>query len=285
MRDFNLWLSKFRESICDYSYYVDFDKVYRNVEKMKIELNLLNSLIGARNIETDFDNLINKYPEVLKCIPILLAVRQREIYVIDKNGEYNFSFIQKNYTNDEYKMFMRKTGLFDLLQNRIIGNLLDYVTGVEVGLDSNGRKNRGGKIMENLVESYIVNAGYVLGQTYFKQMYLSDIEKKWGLNLSAISNNGQAEKKFDFVVKSKEVVYAIEVNFYSTSGSKLNETARSYKMIAEEAKNIPNFKFVWFTDGVGWRSAKNNLKETFDVLDTIYNIEELESGVIERIFD
>lgn len=285
-RDFNEWLKKFRYSICDYKYYVDFGKVYGNVDKIKVELNILNSLIGSENIEDDFRNLVAKYPETLKCVPILLAVRGREIYAIDGDGEYFFNFVKPDRTIDEYVSFMNKTGLFTLISERIINNLVDYVTGVEVGLDSNGRKNRGGHLMENLVESYLVKAGFSKGVDYFKEMYLSDVEKRFGLNLSALSNNGKTKKRFDFVVKGKNTVYAIETNFYSGKGggSKLNETARSYKTIALEAKNIDGFAFVWFTDGQSWKSARHNLEETFDVLDNMYCIADLENGVIKEFF-
>lgn len=171
---------------------------------------------------------------------------------------------------------MRKTGLFDLMENHIVNNLVDYVTGIETGLDSNGRKNRGGHLMENLVESYLCKAGFVKGKSYFKEMYIHEIEAKWSIDLSAISNNGEAEKRFDFVVKGDNTIYGIETNFYTSSGSKLNETARSYKTITLETKDLEYFKFVWFTDGFGWRRAKNNLKETFDVLEHLYNIADLE---------
>ena len=154
-RNFSTWLSGFRDSIADYGYYIDFEKVHRNVDSIKIELNILNSLIGSNNIETDFENLINKYPETLKCIPLLLAVRSNEIYAIDGDGDYTYNFKNPNLSVEQYKVFMRKTGLFDLIENHIVNNLVDYATGVETGLDSNGRKNRGGHLMENLVESFI----------------------------------------------------------------------------------------------------------------------------------
>ena len=283
-RDFNKWLNTFRSSICDYKFYVDFEKVYGNVENIKVELNILNSLIGSKNIENDFKNLVVEYPKVLKCIPILLAVRSREIYAIDSDGEYWFNFVKQNYSIDEYIMFMRKTGLFSLISDHLINNLVDYVTGVEVGLDSNGRKNRGGHLMEDLVESYLIKAGLVKGVDYFKEMYLSDVEKQWNLDLSSISNQGKAKKRFDFVVKKDKTVYAVETNFYSSGGSKLNETARSYKTIALEAKEIDGFAFVWFTDGQGWKSARNNLEETFDVLDNMYCITDLENGIVKELF-
>ena len=138
--------------------------------------------------------------------------------------------------------------------------------------------------MEDLVELFIKKAGFKKDKNYFKEMYVLDISKKWNIDLSAISNQGKAEKRFDFVVKTDKKIYAIETNFYSSGGSKLNETARSYKTIAMEAKTIPNFEFVWFTDGFGWLSAKNNLEETFDVLEHVYCISDMEDQVMKEIF-
>ena len=253
------------------------------MEAIKIPLNILNSLIGSRNIEDEFRNILEQYPETLRCIPILLAKRELDIMAMDEEGQIDFHFDKPNCTNEDYVKFMRKTGLFDLMENHIVNNLVDYVTGIETGLDSNGRKNRGGHLMENLVENFLCKAGLVKGIDYFKEMYIHEIEAKWGIDLSSISNNGGAEKRFDFVVKGENAIYGIETNFYSSSGSKLNETARSYKTITMETKDLGYFKFVWFTDGCGWHSAKNNLKETFDVLEHLYNIADLESGIISKV--
>lgn len=283
-RDFNAWLSSFHGSIADYVYYVNFEKVYRNVNKIKIELNILNSLIGSKSIEIDFENLVNKYPEVLKCIPLLLAVRANKIYAIDSDGEFIYNFKKPNFSVEQYKIFMRKTGLFDLIENHIINNLVDYATGVEVGLDTNGRKNRCGHIMENLVESFIKKAGFVKNKTYFKEMYIHQITEKWNIDLSAISNQGKTEKRFDFVVKTPNMIYGVETNFYSGGGSKLNETARSYKALALETDTINGFTFVWFTDGNGWTMARHNLEETFAVMEHIYNINDMENGIITEVF-
>ncbi len=180
-------------------------------------------------------------------------------------------------------MFMRKTKLFDLLENHIVSNLVDYATGVETGLDSNGRKNRSGHLMENIVEKYIQKAGFIKNQNYFKEMYIHEIEQKWRVDLSAVSNQGKTEKRFDFVIKTDKQIYVIETNFYSSSGSKLNETARSYKTLAQEIATIDGVTFIWFTDGCGWNSAKHNLEETFDVLDTMYNINDLESDILKNL--
>ncbi len=282
-RNFNEWLSKFKTSISNYTYYVDFEKIYKNVEKVKVELNILNSLIGSKNIEEEFQNILIKYPETLECIPLLLAVRSKEIFVKDEINEYLFKFDKMVYSMKDYVRFMKESGLFDLLQNHIINNLYDYVLGIEVGLDSNGRKNRGGHLMEDLVESYIVKAGYKKDVNYFKEMYLNDIENKWNLDLSEISSNNISTKRFDFVIKTDKQVYAIETNFYSSGGSKLNETARSYKMLAQESKKVDGITFVWFTDGTGWINARKNLEETFNELETIYNIDDLENGILKKL--
>ena len=283
-RDFNVWLSGFRDSIADYGYYIDFEKVYRNVDSVKIELNLLNSLIGSKNIEADFSSLVEKYPEVLKCIPLLLAVRANELYCQDENGGVLYKFNAAGIETERYTYFMRKTGLFDLLENHIVSNLVDYVTGVETGLDSNGRKNRGGHLMEDLVESYIRKAGFIKDESYFKEVYIHQITEMWNIDLSAISNQGKMEKRFDFVVRTPGMIYGIETNFYGSSGSKLNETARSYKTLALETDTIDGFTFVWFTDGRGWTSARHNLEETFDVMEHIYSIKDLENGIISEVF-
>ena len=290
MRDFNKWLENFRDSIASYDYYIDFNKVYKNVDSIKVELNILNSLIGSKNIEKDFKKLLENYPNILKCIPILLAVRSSEIYAQDNEFSWYYDFNSKYEEWDSYvfyetySYFMKQTGLFDLLQNHVINNLVDYVTGVETGLDSNGRKNRGGHLMENLVEDFIQKAGFKKDSDYFKEMYIHEITDKWSIDLSAISNQGKMEKRFDFVVKTDEMIYAIETNFYASGGSKLNETARSYKTLAQEVDTIDGFTFVWFTDGKGWNSARHNLEETFDVMENIYNINDMENGIMNEVF-
>lgn len=279
-RTFSQWFSTFRQSINAYGYYIDFRKVYENAERWKTEIYLLNSLVGSKDIETEFEALLAKYPDCVRAVPILLAVREYEIYCQDENGAVRYRFDRKTQTPAQYRYFMRETGLFDMLQNHIVSNLYDYVTGVEVGLGSNGRKNRGGRQMEDLAESYLKKSG----AEYYKEMYLTEIERKWNMDLSAISADGTSTKRWDFVVKTPSLVWVIETNFYASGGSKLNETARSYKMIAEEAKTIPGFRFVWITDGGGWNGARRNLEETFQVLEDMYDIADMENGVFESLF-
>lgn len=280
MRNFKDWLASMRASINNYDYYVDFNKVYKNTETIKIELNIMNSLIGSKNIESDFCSLLERYPEILKCIPTLLAVRQSEIYAQDNEEAILYNFAKINCTIEQYITFMRKTGLLNLIANHLVNNLYDYVLGIETGLDSNGRKNRGGHQMEDLVEGFIKKTDV----EYYKEMYLTEIESKWGVDLSAISAEGTSTKRWDFVIKTSNIIYVIETNFYSGGGSKLNETARSYKMIAEESRQVSGVEFIWITDGGGWKSARRNLEETFNTMHHLYNIAEMESGIFEKLF-
>ena len=278
-RDFDDWLSNFRDSIADYEYYVDFNKIVKNVDEIRVELNILNSLVGSKNIKDDFYKLVERYPEVLKCIPILIAVRNQEISAMDDEGYHVYYFDKPNFSIDQYVVFMEKVGLFDLISNHLINNLVDYVTGVETGLDSNARKNRGGKLMEDTVERFIRKTGL----PYYKEMYLEDICKRWNIDISEFSKTEKPMKRFDFVVDAGGTIYAFEVNFYTSPGSKLNETARSYKLISEMSRDIDGFEFVWITDGKGWYSTKNPLHETFNAMDNIFCIKELEDDVLETL--
>jgi type II restriction enzyme len=282
MRNFEEWLKTFTDNINNWNYYVNYNTAYKNTASVKRQLALLNTLKGSENIEEEFKDLVKEYPECLKAIPLLLAVRENVIAITENDRRLDFNFNNMNYSIDLYVEFMQKTGIFELLQSHVIGDLLDIGLGINIGLDSNARKNRGGDQMEDLVEFFIKEAGFEKEVTYFKEMYLEEVEKKWGYDLSAISAEGTATKRFDFVVKPKgsSEVYICECNCYSSSGSKLNETARSFKAISLEAKDIEHVHFIWFTDGAGWLKTKKNLKETYDVQEDIYNINDLKNGII-----
>lgn len=277
-------LNNLETSIADYKYFVDFEKVRANVNKFKIELNILNSLIGSEDIEKDFIFIINKYTDTIKVLPILLAVRKREISIID--GEKITIKFNGNETNEIYCRFMKETGLFKLLQEKQIKSLEDYLTGVEVGLDSNSRKNRTGHAMENIVESFIKDVPNII---YHKEMKKKEIITNYNIDLNSLildeNPEKDAEKKFDFVVKTNNKIYLIETNFYSTGGSKLNETARSFKSLAKDINKIENVEFVWITDGAGWKTAKNNLRETYGVMEHIYTMKDLEDDILKKVFN
>ncbi len=274
-RKFAEWFATFRRSINGYKYYADLDKAHRNAQAFRDELCMLSSLIGTKDINTGFRNIVKKCPSCLQAIPILLAVREYELYCQDENGKFTYNFRSPNQTIEQYLYFMRETGLFSMIKERLISNLYDYVMGIEVGMDTNGRKNRGGDQMEELVENYLKQTGL----PYRKEMTLTEMENEWQIDLSALSS----QKRWDFAVKTDEGIYAIETNFYASKGSKLNEISRSYRLIAQEAKKIKGFTFIWITDGGGWESARDNLEETFNVMENLYNIADMEAGILNRV--
>lgn len=283
-RRFEDIIKSLRKTVADYNYYTDFKKVYKNADKYKKELTILNSLINEKNIESKFKELVEYYPNVLKVIPILLAKRGYQIEVFaDKN--LTFDFFEKNLDINMYSEFMNESGLFLLLKEGKIKDLNDYLIGIEVGLDSNARKNRTGTAMENIVESYIKK---IPNLEYHKEMKKKEISEKYNIDINNLITGGdllkEAEKKFDFVVKTKSNLYLIETNFYSGGGSKLNETARSFKSLAQDINKLENIHFVWITDGIGWKTAKNNLEETYEIMEHLYTLEDLENGVLNEIF-
>ncbi len=283
-RRFDDIIISLKKTVADYGYYTDFNKVYKNADKLKVELNILNSLIGEKDIESKFKTLVELYPNILKVIPILLAKRGYKVEVFsDKN--ITFDFLETNLDINMYSEFMRESGLFSLLKESKIKSLNDYLMGIEVGLDSNARKNRTGTAMENIVESYIRKIPNI---EYHKEMKKKDISEKYNIDINDLiigeDEVKEAEKRFDFVVKTKNDLYLIETNFYSGGGSKLNETARSFKSLAKDINNLHKVHFVWITDGIGWISAKNNLRETYDIMEHLYTLSDLENGVLTDIF-
>lgn len=283
-RPFDDIMQNLRKTVADYSYYTDFDKVYKNADKFKVELNILNSLIGEKDIENKFKDLVELYPNVLKIIPMLLAKRGYKVEVF-KDKNITFDFLETNLDINMYSEFMKESGLFSLLKESKIKSLNDYLIGIEVGLDSNARKNRTGTAMENIVESYIKKISNV---EYHKEMKKKAISESYNIDINKLiigeDKVREAEKRFDFVVKTKDNLYLIETNFYSGGGSKLNETARSFKSLAKDINDLEHVHFVWITDGIGWVSAKNNLRETYDIMDHLYTLKDLENGILKDIF-
>lgn len=277
-RNFDDWFNTFRASINISRCYVDFSSSYKDkdMEVLNVEMHILDVLVNADNPEEKFRFIANEYPCCLKVIAMLMDMSDYEIYFMNENGTLSHNFKD----TEQYIIFMRSTGIFKMLQKHVISNLHDYIAGIKAGLNLNGRKNRGGHQMENLVESFLKKAGV----EYDPQMYIEDIEHEYHINLSPISAGKTSTKRFDFVVRTEKFIYAIETNFYTSGGSKLNETARSYKMLAEESRYIERFRFMWITDGGGWESAKHNLEETFNAMTHIYNIADMEEGIFIRLF-
>lgn len=284
MRDFDKWIATLTPIINDYAYFMDFDTVQKKSGLYREEINKLNKLVNE-NIYTVKDaarNLFKEDPQAIKAIPILLAIREDNIKVLDNDKNikvYNFTDEGIRDTKiEEYISLMDKTKLFELITSVTTKNLYDYVLGVEAGLNSNARKNRGGKLMEELVEVYLKE----IGVQYESQKSSTKIREDYGINLSEIT---KSVKRFDFTFLHNNILYAIETNFYASSGSKLNEVSRSYLEITRGSKSMQNFKFIWITDGVGWKSAKNNLRETFEELEHLYNINDLKNGALKRLIN
>jgi type II restriction enzyme len=285
-RPFKEIISSLKESIATYSWFVNFNKVYKNVSEVEIPLNILNSLIGKEDFDSQFIQLIKKYPEVVSVIPLLVAVRQDKIKIIE--GEViEYLFKSNALSPEEYLRFVIKTGLKEIFTNNKITNLVDYVTGVEVGLDTNARKNRTGTVMEDLVEEFLKKESNI---RYLTQANKTDIVNQFNTNflehLVLSEQDGKANKKFDFAVTNeKGHLFLIETNFYSGGGSKLNETARSYAQLADNISKLPQVSFVWITDGKGWISTQRNLLEAYGHIEHLYTITDLEEGILSQIFN
>ena len=279
-RNFDDYISNFKKTINDYKYYTDFEKVQKKVEHYKEELLLLNQLIGSPQIKIDFERLVKDRPEVINVIPILLAKRDMYINVLD-NGEREFRFDHLNLSIEEYSDFMDKTGIFRIMETKTITSLIDYVVGIEVGLDSNARKNRTGTQFANIVESYIKQSKF--NNNYFKEADTNFIKKKFGIDLNIEFEDKRTNKRFDFLIKSSNCLYLIEVNYYYGGGSKLNETARSYILLNSEISKIKNVKFMWITDGLGWNSVKGGLKDAYNQIEHIYTLADIEQGLFDKL--
>ncbi|GAB4127969.1 MAG: type II restriction endonuclease [Ignavibacteriales bacterium] len=276
--------SSFKDKITQWNYFVNWKKVLQNIEPIERELNLLNYLIGKKDLHTETVELLLKYPDTIKAIPLLLAIREKSLEVLIDTRKFiyrKFDFSKKSYSEVDIKTFadfILKSGLGELLQDKKIKNLVDYVTGVEVGLDSNGRKNRGGTLMENLVEEFIRDSCYELGIEYMPQATAKKIKNKWNIDVKV----DKSSRIIDFAINKNGKLYFIEVNFYGGGGSKLKSTATEYIRMNEYWNN-QGIEFIWITDGAGWKSTLKPLREYFDKADYLLNLEMLRNGVLKRI--
>ena len=258
---FNHFMSQLRETNATLDFYCDFPKIARNVADIEISLNMLNFLIGKENLREAVQSLWDRDPHVFEVMDILIATRKKDDKkYIDNDGSMHsvhslFSSV------DGVMKFIEGTGLDKVLQNKEVKDLVDYVFGVETGLDTNARKNRSGKITETLVARIFDNAGI---------RYREQVSSKEFPAIAAAL--GADQKVFDFVITANGKTYLIEVNFYSGGGSKLNEVARSYTDVAPKVNGVHGFEFVWITDGIGWNSARNKLEEAFAAIPSIYNL-------------
>ena len=258
---FNMFMSQLRDTNATLDFYCDFPKIAKNVADIEINLNTLNYLIGKENLREAVEALWHKDKSVFDVMDILIATRKKDDKkYIDNDGSMHSIHTLFNSVDGVMK-FIQGTGLDKVFQNKEVKDLVDYVFGVETGLDTNARKNRSGEITETLVARIFDNAGI----EYREQVASNEFPA-----ISAVL--GADQKVFDFVIAANGKTYLIEVNFYSGGGSKLNEVARSYTDVAPKVNGVPSFEFVWITDGIGWNSARNKLQEAFAAIPSIYNL-------------
>lgn len=266
--EFATFMSQLKETNQTLDFFCDFDKIHSNVEDIKLSLCMLNSLIGAADMQSAVETIWRRDKSAFNVMDILIAVRSEgKKKVLNSLGEC--VILDSMFESvDGVMEFLNDTGLAEVFQSQKITNLVDYVFGVETGLDSNARKNRSGHVMENVVAEIFDNNGV----DYRIEVYSSE----WKEMTQAL---GDDEKRFDFVIETPHKIYLIEVNFYSGGGSKLNEVARSYSDIAPKINAVDGFEFVWITDGIGWNSAKNKLQEAFNIIPSIYNLTSIEEFI------
>ncbi|WRF14356.1 type II restriction endonuclease [Helicobacter pylori] len=258
---FDIFLKSLKISNRTLDFFTDWQKCLKNKNKISIALNHLNFLLGkdTKELKNCVKSLFKEYPKAFNVLNILIAVRNKDDVVLDANGNF---YPLYSYFEDGEKVyaFICQTGLERIFCNRNIKDLNDFVFGIEVGLDSNARKNRSGKVMEDHLSSLFFQA-----QLKFKEQVeireFEDLYQAFGDDI----------KKFDFVIFGKNKTYFIEANFYTISGSNLNEVARSYQDLALKFEAFPNYEFIWITDGTGWLDAKSKLQEAYKSVE-IYNL-------------
>ena len=268
-KDFNKFMSQLQETNQTLDFFCDFDKIAANVDNIKLSLCMLNSMIGTTNLRRSVETIWNRDRSAFSVMDILIAVRSGGKKVV-LNSAGDCIILDKLFTSiDGVMEYLEGTGLADLFRQKKINNLVDYVFGIETGLDSNARKNRSGHVMEGMVAKILSKHNI----PYRQEVYSSE----WP-EISDVL--GDDEKRFDFVVETSDKTYLIEVNFYSGGGSKLNEVARSYSDIAPKINSVPGFEFIWITDGIGWKSAKNKLQEAYNIIPSIYNLTNITEFII-----
>lgn len=264
---FKFFLSQLSETNAYLDYFTDFKKIKGNVNKIAIKLNQLNYLIGKTDIKEAVKELYEENPKAFEVLNILIAIRKnKNAKTFNNKGE--IVMLDSYFTSPESICeYIEETGLGEIFRNKDVKNLIDYVFGIEVGLDTNARKNRGGENMSKAVSLFFDKA---------KVFYKKEVSNT---AFPEILSLGADVKRFDFVIKTKKRTYLIETNFYNGGGSKLNETARSYSDVAPKINQYENYEFVWITDGQGWLSAKNKLEEAYNIIPSMFNLTTLQTFI------
>ncbi|MDC1173407.1 type II restriction endonuclease [Methylophilaceae bacterium] len=285
---FKYFISSLKPRLLTFDYFVNWEKVFKNTKEIEIGLNSLNYLIGKQNFDEEFKFLLKQNPSLIKILPLLLvrdgsSTKKFEILKDYSNNKliyegYDFTLTKPLPSDiEKYLYFVEMAGLKTLIKSQKIKNLVDYMLGVEAGLDSNGRKNRGGKIMEKVTESFINDFCRKNNFEYLTDANSKKIYENWKVKIPV----DKSSRRYDFVVKTKKELIIFETNFYGGGGSKLKSTAGEYRNLYDVLKD--EFKFVWITDGYGWRATSRPLRETFDHNDYIFNLDMLEKNILNSI--
>jgi len=291
MYNFNDLKNTLQDSIFTWDYFTDFEKVKLNVQKVEKELNILNYLIGKNDIEKEFIQLIEEYPNIRKALPLLIAVRKDKLKdmpiitdinaLIPENKQYIFYDEINQNVKEELLIFFRNSGLKEIFKNEYIKNLVDYCFGVEVGFDTNARKNRTGTLMEDLVSKFLEDFCKTNSKfKYIEQATQKRIKESFNYDIEIDKNS----RRFDFALFdiSRNRLFLIEVNYYSSGGSKLKATAGEYQYLNDFLKT-QDIDLIWITDGKGWLTALHPLEETFEHNDYVTNLYMLQNGILNDI--
>ena len=279
-----------RPSLKLWDFFVNWDKVFRNTREIEIQLNLWNYLLGKKDFDNEFRALLDKHPSLVKTIPSLIVrdgMASKIFNVIDDfsnltKPDQMFDFSKDASSKADIEkalMFVHKTGLVRLFSKDGVKNLVDYVIGVEAGLDSNGRKNRSGTSMESVVEAYLENFVSDKKIEFIPQATPRKIKEAWGFDVPI----DKTSRSFDFAISDGKLLVLMEVNFYGGGGSKLKATAGEYKDL-HDFLSSPKLKFVWITDGDGWHTARKPLKAAYSRMDYVWNLNWLSRGYLEELF-
>lgn len=283
---FDYLMDNLKPSNILWSYFINWEKVFKNVGQVELALNIFNYLIGKENFDEEFKTLLGENPSLVKVIPALavrngFSEKKFKILVDYKNKKLvyeDYDFTKEKISDEDrekYLTFVKETGLRDLIVNRKIKNLVDYMVGVEAGLDSNARKNRGGHAMESIVEAFIGDLCQRNNFCYLKEANAEKIEKEFGYLVPV----DKTSRRYDFVVDNGKELFLIETNFYGGGGSKLKSTAGEYRNLFDVLAG--KYKFIWITDGLGWKTTARPLREAFDHNDYIFSLKMLEEGILD----
>lgn len=287
---FQYLMDNLRPSLKLWDYFVNWEKVFSNTRALEVHLNLWNYLLGKDDFDTEFELLLSEHPEIVKAIPSMVVRdgAHSTTYAIIKNlqnlGAQDLLFDFSSPADTPAKRlaalsFIRGSGLDRLFNKDGVKNLVDYVLGVEAGLDSNGRKNRSGTSMEAICRAFLSSFADEKGLELMEQATAPKIQKSWGFDVPV----DKSSRRFDFALSDKKKLVLIEVNFYGGGGSKLKATVGEYKGL-HSVLAAGGFEFIWITDGEGWRTTERPLQEAFDLIDHVWNLKMLNSGLLGDIF-